>query len=94
MIVIKEKGKKKMMIYVEIEVPILGNVYDFQLESKETIRVLLEEILSAIRRKEQCCLEAQNETFVLSYPEKAMLLHPEKRLKDYGIVTGSRLFLI
>ena len=83
-----------MTIYVEIEVPIFGNIYDFKLESKENIGVLLEEITSAISQKEQCCIEQKNKTFVLCFPEKSKLLHPKKCLKDYEIVTGSRLLLV
>lgn len=83
-----------MKIYVEIEVPVLGNIYDFKLESSETIGVLLEEILSAIRQKEQCSFEEHKENFVLCFPDKEVLLHPKKRLADCEIVTASRLLLV
>ena len=83
-----------MTIYVEIEVPVLGKVYDFKLESKETIGALLEEILIAISQKEQCPFGNQKETFILSFPEQNKLLHPQKQLKDYKIITGSRLLLV
>ena len=83
-----------MTIYVEIEVPVLGKVYDFKLESKETIGALLEEILIAISQKEQCPLGSQKETFILSFPEQNELLHPQKQLEDYKIMTGNRLLLV
>ena len=83
-----------MTVYVEIEVPVLGTIYDFKVASKETIEVLLEEMVSAISQKEQYHIEEQKETFVLSFPERAILLHPKKRLQDYEIVTGSRLLLV
>ena len=82
------------MIYVDIEVPVLGKCYDFKLEPEEKVGLLLEEILYAICQKEQCMLNEKSEQFVLTFPQEKVMLHPQHTLEEYKVETGCRLLLV
>lgn len=80
------------MILVDIYVPALGREYDFKLDEKRTVAVLLEEISRLIAQKEHCRLVGESKELFLCMQEK--IFYPEFRLAKYGVTTGSHLLLV
>ena len=82
------------MVLVEIEVPVLEKRYDFKLNVEEKVGDLMKEILHIICQREHCVLQEKTHPFLLGDLERHILFHPEHRLEDYGVETGSRLVLL
>lgn len=82
------------MILVEIEVPVLEKRYDFKLDVEEKVGELIKEMLRIICQSEHCVLQEKSHPFLLGDLERHILFHPERRLEDYEVETGSRLVLL
>lgn len=82
------------MILVDIEVPVMGRTYDFQLDETMTAGAVTSRIASIICIQEQCLLPADGKSITLWDRERRMRLLPEKTIAEQGIISGSRLLLV
>lgn len=81
------------MILVDVEVPIMGKQYDFQIEDTAQLSEVLEEISEMICQKEQCLLIGTKEHLLLWDAEKHRQLDLSKTCQENQLLTGSRLML-
>ncbi len=82
------------MIVVDVAVPSVEQVYDFALDENTQIALVIEEIAEMITQKEHCALCGNRDELLLcTYGEKAVL-DRHATLKEFGIVSGSRLLLV
>lgn len=82
------------MIFVDVEVPILGKVYDFQIEEEVLLGEVIEEISAMICHKEQCMLKGTHKEFMLWDAEGGKRLVMEKTARESKIRSGSHLMLV
>lgn len=82
------------MILVDVYVPAVGNLYDFQLEENEKICTIIEEIGELVGQKEHCQVVGNIEELMLCSREKHMILSKNATLAQSGIRTGNSLLLI
>lgn len=82
------------MILVDIYVPAVGNVYDFQLEETEKAGTIIEEIAELIGQKEHCRIVGDVRNLMLCLKEKNEILPRELTLAEMGIRTGNSLILV
>ncbi|BAL00627.1 hypothetical protein OBV_34280 [Oscillibacter valericigenes Sjm18-20] len=82
------------MILVEVYAPALGCSYDFELDQNATLRVLTEEIIEMLCRREKRAMPAQTELFSLGDMDGGTLLSRDGTLRAYGIGQGGQLLLI
>jgi uncharacterized ubiquitin-like protein YukD len=82
------------MILVDIYVPSFDREYDFHLDEKTQVSVLLEEITEMISQKEQCQIKGSLSDMMLCSFDKKMILPSDKTLQECNIITGNRLLLL
>ncbi|BCN29969.1 EsaB/YukD family protein [Anaeromicropila herbilytica] len=82
------------MILVDIYVPSFDKEYDFHLDEKTPISILLEEITEMISQKEQCDMKGNLSELMLCSYESREILTNTKTLKECNVITGSRLLLL
>ncbi len=81
------------MIVVEIEVPVMGKRYDFQVDEYVPLYEVKEEIAEMICRKEQCAKQGSLQRLMLWTHEGRELLQEQSALEN-GLRTGSRVMLV
>lgn len=80
------------MILVDIQVPVLDQVYDFELNEEARAELLIEDILELIAGKEH--LTCRNKEGMYLYAiGRERVLEAEKSLKQQGVCAGDRLIL-
>jgi hypothetical protein len=82
------------VILVDIYVPSVGNVYDFQLDENEKISTIIEEIGELISQKEHCKLIGDISKLMLCSKDNKRILSGEMSLYQSGIKTGNSLLLV
>ncbi len=82
------------MILVDVEVPVLNQVYDFQTDEYMLVGLLLEELSGLISQKEQVQLVGNVEELMLWDKERRCRLMPESTLSGSGVRTGGKLLLL
>lgn len=82
------------MILVDIYVPSVGNVYDFQLDEEEKIGAIVEEIGELIGQKEHCQIVGDMGKLMLCSREDKQILSKNMTLAASGIKNGSSLILL
>lgn len=82
------------MILVDIYVPAVGNLYDFQLDEDERIDTIIEEIAELIGQKEHCQVVGDIGNLMLCSREKCRILSKHATLAQSGIRTGNSLILV
>lgn len=82
------------MILVDVFVPSVNNVYDFQLDEDVRIGLLVEEIGEMICQKEHCCLADGIEKLLLCSLDNREILSKNMTLTECGIRTGGKLMLL
>jgi hypothetical protein len=82
------------VILVDIYVPSVGNVYDFQLDENEKISTIVEEIGELISQKEHCTLIGDISKLMLCSRDSKRILSGEMSLYQSGIKTGNSLLLV
>ncbi len=82
------------MILVDIHVPALGNVYDFQLDEDEKISAIVEEIGELIGQKEHSRIVGDMEKLMLCSGEQKKILSRNLTLAEEHIRNGSSLMLL
>jgi hypothetical protein len=82
------------VILVDIYVPSVGNIYDFQLDENEKISAIIEEIMELISQKEHCNLIGDGDKLMLCSKDNKSILPNESTLNRENIKTGNRLLLV
>ncbi len=80
------------MIFVDVQIPALDKVFDFELDEEVRIKQLLDEIPKLIAKKTKKKIYC-NEKWYLYALEREALLQEELTLKEQGIGDGERLIL-
>lgn len=81
------------MILVDIQVPVLDKIYDFELDEEASVDMALEEILELIARREGSICDEPGKMY-LYVPGQEGILAGGETLKQQGIGDGARLILI
>lgn len=81
------------MIIVEIEVPIMGKKYDFQIDEDAPLYEVKEEAAEMICRREQCCLKGDVKGLLL-WKQGGQKLKQEHSARENGLRTGSRIIMV
>lgn len=82
------------MILVDIYVPAVGNVYDFQLDEEEKIGAIVEEIGELVGQKEHCQIVGDMGELMLCSRENKQILSKNLTLAASGIQNGNSLILL
>ena len=81
------------MIIIKVEVPIMGQEYDFQIDETVPIYEVQEEITEMICRRQQCRLDGMEHRLILWDRKRNLMLLREGSARDNGLETGSELLL-
>lgn len=81
------------MIIVEIEVPIMGKKYDFQIDENVPLYEVKEEITEMICRKEQCPLQGDLRRMLI-WTQAGKELSQEYSAQENGLRTGNQIMLV
>lgn len=81
------------MILVDIYVPVVNQIYDFNVDENAKISMLLEEISGMICQKEQCKMNGSVKELLLVSQNQRKVLSNELTLSHYKITQGDRLIL-
>ncbi len=82
------------MIIVDIYVPVVNKEYDFSINEKLPISLLLEEISEMIAQKEGCLTIEKPEGFVLCRADTKAIMDVNLTVEAYGIGNGGKLILV
>lgn len=81
------------MINVDVYVPSLDRIYNFNLDEDSKISVLIEEISELICRKEHSVLDGEKERFIMGSIDKNANFSSKYSLKEYSVKNGEKLIL-
>jgi len=81
------------MIEVDIQVPYIGKVYDFNLNENVPIASIVAEVATMICASERWPLQTSENRLGLFCPVRMRQLMPSRTLRDEGIITGQSLIL-
>ena len=82
------------MITVDIYVPVVNKEYDFSINEKLPISLLVEEISEMIAQKEGCLTIDNPENFVLCKADTRTIMDASKTVEAYAVGNGSKLILV
>ncbi|MDO4617064.1 MAG: EsaB/YukD family protein [Lachnospiraceae bacterium] len=81
------------MIIIEIEVPMIGKKYDFQIDEALPLREVKQELVDLICRKEQFALQGDQNRLLL-WSRDGRLLDDGRSSAANGLRTGDSLLLV
>lgn len=81
------------MIIVDVYVPALDRVYNFNLDEDSRISVLIEEISELICKKERSMLDGARNRFIMGSIDEEINFNPNYSLREYSVKNGDRLIL-
>ncbi|NBJ93589.1 hypothetical protein D5281_13545 [bacterium 1xD42-62] len=81
------------MILVDIQIPALDRVYDFELDEGLTVRVLMQDIQTLVSKQEKIPEREDGDSYLYSLGQER-ILRQEETLKQQGVQDGDRLILI
>ena len=81
------------MIVVDVYVPALDRVYNFNLDEDSRISVLIEEISDLICRKERSSLDGEKDKFIMGSLDARINFNPDCSLREYSVKNGDKLIL-
>ncbi|GFI19446.1 hypothetical protein IMSAGC009_04627 [Lachnospiraceae bacterium] len=82
------------MILVDVFVPSVNNVYDFQLDENTPVQRVIGEICELIGQKERCGLTGNAEELMLCSRNEKCILPGDCTLMACGVKTGNSLILV
>ncbi|MBD5089725.1 MAG: hypothetical protein HDT30_13115 [Clostridiales bacterium] len=82
------------MLFVEVQVPIFDQVYDFKVEQNERVYKVLLDIIRKICQKEGFYIEEKQEKLFLWDMEQKRILPKDWTMEECGIKTGTKLLLV
>lgn len=80
------------MIMVDIYIPEIGQVYDFEMDEEKTVGTVQKEIMELIAEKEKMSLP-KDASMTLYALQNAEILCNHRTLKEQGIQSGDKLVL-
>lgn len=81
------------MILVDIQVPVLDKVYDFELDEETKVELLIEDILELIAEQERLTCRNKGDMYLYALGQERVL-EAGKSLKQQGVCAGNRLILL
>lgn len=81
------------MIIINVEIPIMGKDYDFQIDENVPLYEAQEEIAEMICRRQQCRLNGQEHRLILWDKKRNLMLRREGTALENGLETGSELLM-
>ncbi|MDD6492938.1 MAG: EsaB/YukD family protein [Firmicutes bacterium] len=81
------------MILIDVQIPVLDRIYDFELDEDSMAGVLMEEIIALISKKEHLTVNEGKEMYLYSLGQENVLKN-DRTLRQQGICDGDRLILI
>lgn len=81
------------MILVDVQVPSLDGIYDFELDEKMEVCEVVTQIFEMIALQENGVKEPGQEMFLYAI-RKESILNPQKTLEQQGIQNGESLIVI
>lgn len=82
------------MIIVDVFVPVVNKEYDFSINEKSQISLVIEELSEMIAQKEGFLTVKHPENFILCNAETKGIMDIKLTLESYGIGNGGRLIMI
>lgn len=82
------------MILVDIYIPAIDEVYDFELDEKSKIQYIMSEIIEMIAKQTKSSNPGRVEEFMLYDMSRAIAFRRDETLEAYGIQTGAKLMLV
>lgn len=82
------------MINVDVFVPSMDRLYNFNLDEDSKISVLIEEISELICIKENSSLDGRKEHFVMGSIDEQLNFNPQYCLREYSVKNGEKLILV
>ena len=82
------------MILVDIYVPSVDRVYDFHLNEKAKVSVVIEEIAEMVSQKEHSQLIGDVSEMLLCEYSNNRVLDRNSTLENLGVCTGEKLILV
>lgn len=81
------------MILVDVQVPAVGQSFDFELDEEMNVGIAIEEVSALIAQKEDLKL-CDGQKMYFYAPDKELILREEFSLKQQGILGGEKLLMI
>lgn len=81
------------MIIVKVDIPIMGQEYDFQIDENVPLYEVQEELAEMICRRQQCRLDGCDYRLLLWDKKRRILLRREETARENGLETGSVLMM-
>ncbi len=81
------------MIIVEIEVPMMGKRYDFQIDEMVPLYEVKEEVAEMICRKEQCLVKGDVQRLLI-WTRSGRELSQEYSAQENGLRTGDQIIMV
>ncbi len=81
------------MIIINVEIPIMGKDYDFQIDENVPLYEAQEEIAEMICRRQQCRMNGQEHRLILWDKKRNLMLRREGTALENGLETGSELLM-
>lgn len=82
------------MILVDLEFPVLGQIYQFRLDECMTVNLVIDEVLNIIAQKEHFDYSENKEKWMLCSKTDRKILNRTMSLKEQGIQTADSLILV
>lgn len=82
------------MVLVDIYVPSVDRTYDFQLNEKSNIQIIIEEITEMVERKEHSKIMGEPKELMLCRYKGEQVLDKNSTLEDLGVLSGEKLILV
>ncbi len=82
------------MINVDVYVPALDRIYNFNLDEESKISVLIEEISELICKKEHSSLDGMKDRFIMGSIDEKASFNSGYSLREYSVKSGEKLILV
>ncbi len=81
------------MILVDVQIPAMDRVYDFELDEELTAKVAMQDIQMLVSKLEKVSERGKEDSYLYSLRQDSILKR-EETLKQQGVRDGDRLILI
>lgn len=81
------------MIIVNVDIPIMGQDYDFQIDEDTPIYEVQEELIDMICRRQQCRVKGLEHRVLLWDKKRGLLLRRNESARENGLESGSELLM-
>lgn len=81
------------MVLLDIQVPAIDRIYDFELDEEIQIGELLKKIVQMIKEKEEIVTDKEEKLYLYAFQSEKVLRESDS-LKQQGVKSGETLFLI